>query len=361
MKISNDVLKFAEQNSAKDLFEAWGDYVRHYRSENEGKNFSYDKTRSFSEKTEVLHASIQEVIGKASGANTMFSESVWQMNPNYRWATFAVIGAMVDYILPDTVDQTFGQFAEVRNGGYGDSFVFDVTPADLFVVTKVGQGKRHAFGQRQFNGQVALIPEKRMVTVEEDLYRILAGKRNLAEYAMKVTRSFETEIANDIYAAIDGTFSSLPTQFKESSFAQDSFITLNQRVKAWNGGANTAVFGTKLALSKVVPAEGGFRQALGDEYNTTGYLGKYMGIDLFEIPQKAVAGSDTWAMSIDDTRLYVVSSGNNKLVKVCLEGEMVSYADTQYQNATLVQRQTMVKAWVASVVSNAYFGIVDIS
>src|SRR5690606_40313222 len=68
--------------------------------------------------------------------NTGFSDTVWKTNPNYRWATFAVIGSMIDMVIPDVVANDFMQFAEVRNGGFGDNFVFDIASSDLFIVDR---------------------------------------------------------------------------------------------------------------------------------------------------------------------------------------------------------------------------------
>ena len=282
------------------------------------------------------------------------------MNPNHQWATFAVIGAMIDTVLPDSVIETFDRFAEVRQGGFGDSFSFDIKPNSLFLVTKAGNGRRHTFAQRQFNGQATLIPENRMITVEEDLYRILAGKRNLAEYAVKVAQSIEETMALDIYNAINDTYSALPATFKEASFTQDTFVSLAQRVTAFNRGVKCAVFGTQLALSKIVPTNEYFKMQLGEEYVKTGYLSTFCGCDLYSIPQKANWTSSTYAMRLDDTRLYFVSSGVDKLVKVGIEGSTLSFTNNTFDNATLVQKQTLMKRFATGLISSAFFGVMDL-
>lgn len=362
IKMPNNVKTFAEANGSIDLFKAWEDYYNHYKVEQLGKKASYDTTKSFSEKTTVLHEAIEKEIAKIAGMNnTKFSEAVWRTNPNYVWATFAVVGNMIDMVLPDTIIETFDKFAEVKVGGFGDSFAFDISNSDLFIVTKAGNGKRHAFAQRQYNGQAVLIPENRMITVEEDLYRILAGKRNLAEYATKIAQSMETELSVDVYNAINDTYANLPASFKEASFTQDSFVTLCQRVTAFNGGAKSVVFGTQLGLSKIVPTSEYFKMQLGAEYVKTGYLGTFMGTDLFEIPQKANWRDSNYAMRLDDTRLYVISTSVNKLVKIAIEGETLTYSDNMIANANLTQTQTMHKKWATGLISNAKFGIIDVA
>jgi hypothetical protein len=356
----SNVMQFAAQNNSAEFYKKWEDYVSHYKAEVMGKKVSYDSTKSLAEKNEIMHNAVKEEIAKVAGINgTQFSDAVWNTNPTYVWATFAVIGSMVDMILPDTIINDFQAFADVRSGGFGDSFSFDIKPSDLFIVSRAGNAKRKAFAQRQANGQATLVPENRMVTVEEDLYRILSGKRNLAEYAVKVAQSFETEISLDIYNAINDTYAALPAQFKEASYTQTSFVQLCQRVTAFNGGNKAIVFGTQLALSNVVPSDSQFKFQLGAEYVKTGYLGTFMGTSLFEIPQKADWKSATYGMKLDDTRLYVISTSADKLVKVALEGDTITYTDSMTANANLTQSQTVHKRWAVGLISNAHYGIID--
>jgi hypothetical protein len=167
-------------------------------------------------------------------------------------------------------------------------------------------------------------------------------------------------MALDIYNAINDTYGSLPATFKEASFTQDTFVTLAQRVTAFNRGVKCAVFGTQLALSKIVPTNEYFKMQLGAEYTKTGYLGRFMSTDLFEIPQKADWTSSTYDMKLDDTRLYFISAGVDKLVKVGIEGSTLSFTNNTFDNATLVQKQTIMKRWATALISGAHFAIMDL-
>ena len=124
IRIPDNVLVFSNGNV--DLYKAWGDYFNHYGAVNFKTNVDYDRSVSFEEKTEKLHKTIEARIGEVAGINnTGFSDAVWKTNPNYRWATFAVIGSMIDMVIPEVVVDDFMQFAEVRNGGFGDN-LFDI-------------------------------------------------------------------------------------------------------------------------------------------------------------------------------------------------------------------------------------------
>jgi hypothetical protein len=359
IRIPDNVLKFSNGNV--DLYKAWGDYFNHYRAVNFKTNVDYDRSVSFEEKTEKLHKTIEARIGEVAGINnTGFSDAVWKTNPNYRWATFAVIGSMIDMVIPEVVVDDFMQFAEVRNGGFGDNFVFDIASSDLFIVTKGANGKRHTFAQRQFNGQTSLVPEPRMVTVEEDLYRVLCGKRNLAEYAMKCALAMEKELSIDVYKAINDTYATLPTNLKEASFTVDGFVKLAQRVQAANGGARCVVFGTKLGLSKILPSNDYLKMQLGDIYNRMGYLTTFMSVDLFEIPQKIDDAAGDYSFALEDDKLYFISTGVQKLVKIGFEGETITITDGQYVNANLTQATTLQKRWAVGIATNAKYGMMDV-
>lgn len=99
-----------------------------------------------------------------------------------------------------------------------------------------------------------------------------------------------------------------------------------------------------------------------EEYYRTGYLGNYRGVDLIEMSQKADWTSSTYALKLDDTRVYLLSSSQEKLVKVAIEGETLNFGDTSISaNANLTQANTLHKAYATSLISNSYFGIIDLA
>lgn len=361
MRIPNSVIEFAGGSDKLDLYKKFSDYYNHYRAINFGrKDLEYDKTISFDEKTEKMNQAIKEKISGILGnsINTEFSKAVWNTNPNYRWVTMAVINSLVDSVLPDTIDSTFGRFAETRFGGFGDNFSFDIESNTLLNVTKNGNSKRHVFAQRDFVGQQTLQPVNRTITVEVDLYRVLAGKENLARYASKVIQSIETEISYDIYYAINNYYGTLGPNYKEASYTQDTFNELVMRVTAKNRSI-ASVFGTKYALSKVLPDVGdSLTNDVLQEYIRIGYYGTFAGTNLFEIPQ--VIDPTTDDFMIDNNKLYVISSGSQKLVKLGIEGDTLSIEDSAFQNANLTIARSIHKKWAAALCTNSTFGIIDV-
>ena len=364
IRIPDNVLKFSDN---EDLFKAWGDYFNHYRAVNFGINKDYDKNRSLDEKAEKLNRAIQAEINKFAGtpSETVISERIWQTSPQYRWAAFAVVNALVDMVIPDVVADTYGRFSEIRNIGYGDSAVFDIKSSDLFYVTKNGNNRRHVTAQRQFTGQTSLIPQNNSITVQFDVYRILCGKENLAEYAMKVALSIESEIAKDVYVALSSSFDNLTGNFKKAGFTLDAFLKLRNRVSAANGGSRVYVYGTDIALSGILPENEYLQMGLGvglaETYNSIGYLPVFMNTSLIAFPQKIDWTSSDYEFALADNELFFIASNSQSLVKIVFEGETISIVDSQYANANLTQDVTLHKKWVVGIVTNSKYGIMKIA
>jgi hypothetical protein len=209
--------------------------------------------------------------------------------------------------------------------------------------------------------QDSLIPVNRAITVEEDYYRILAGKRNLASYALKVILSFEQEMADDIYNAINDTYDSLASNFKEASFTQTGFVQLAERVSGANGGANCIVFGTKTALSYVLPTNDNLKLGLGTEYSKVGYIRDFMGVDMMQLRQKVEWETGDYGFKIDNTRMYFISTNVQKLVKVAIEGDTMSFNTMASDTANLTETQTIQKRWAVGLITNAKYGIMDVA
>lgn len=370
-RIPSNVLTFA--NGKTDLYEMFGDYWSEYRSKNGKQGLSFSnvdkngKAISFDQKGEALNAALKREILRVAGVANLdeFPLESLSSNPNVVWATFAIVNNLADMVLPETMVDSIGMYTEVRTGGFGDSFVFDVKPRDLFVVSKSGRGKRTAELQNQYNSQVSLIPEPRMVSVYVSLYRVLAGHESLAEFVMKAIRSMESEMTRDVYTAWTTAFTSLPTtptdgELKFAGYSQESLIKLAQRVTAWNNGQKAVIVGTQLALQNVLPTDANYRYTLESDYVKIGYIPTAFGYDIMMLPQVA-DWKTNFKTFLDDTRMYVISPSAGKPVKLCLEGSTISHTTGNFDAATLTQSTTLSKSWKAGVVASSIAGLITLS
>lgn len=346
------------QDGEKNLIPAWKDYVNNYRAVNFSVKKSYDTSKTLDEKEVLVNAAIDREIANLMKVDCSFvDKEAYATNPTYQWAKFAVINKLVDMIIPDVVKEDYMQVANTQTIGYGDSAVFDIKSGDLFTVVENGNSRRHVEAQRQFTGQKALVPTNHTITTEVDLYRVLAGKENHAEYAMKVVLSIESEIAIDIMAAVKDSFSVLTANFKENAYSETAFKKLAARVGAANGGAKAVAIGTELGLGTIMPTNDYLKMGLGETYAKIGYLPVFKNVPLIALAQKIDWGSADYDFALDDSYTYMISPQTQKLVQVVFEGGSLAIADGQFANSNLTQKVSLHKRWCCALITNAKYGI----
>jgi hypothetical protein len=367
IKTPNQVVNFAgEANLAP--YKMFADYFAHYSALNGAKGVEYQETVtdsngavqkiSFSEKEEKMNAALKREIMRIAGIQNLDAVPLasWANHPTLRWATFAVVSAMVDMILPDSIIESIGIYSDVRTIGWGDSAAFDVSPRDLFIVSKAGRSKRTTELHKQFKGQVTVIPEPREMTVFASLMKILAGKESLAEMATKMVKSFEVALSYDVYdafaTAMGNVSNTASTGLRVAGFTQAEFVRLSQTVGAWNGGAKPVAIGTQLALANILPADANYRYDIASDFVKIGYVRNFQGTDVMVLPQ--VADYTTpFGLKLANDKIWIVSPSSQKLIKVVLEGSALSYSSDVYANANLIQTSTLIKSWGIAVATNA--------
>lgn len=374
-KIPSNVLAFA--NGKTDLYEAFYDYFKHWKAVNvKGKEKTeYKKYTTvngkeveltFDLKEKAVNKLLRDEIFRKAGISNVsdFPLSTWASHPTLNWASFAIVSALVDMILPETMIESIGMYTDVKNIGWGDSASFDVKPRDLFVVSKSGRGKRLAEMQRQYSGQVTILPEARQITVSVSLYRVLAGQDSLADFVMKAVRSIESQMTVDVYNAFATAMGAIDntalTGLRVAGYTQAEFSRLSQTVRAWNGGARPVAIGTQLALQNILPADANYRYDLQSEYVKMGYIRNFQQTDIMELPQVA-DWSTPFGLKLANNRVWIVSPSTDKIVKLVLEGSMLSYTDTPYQNANLLQNATLIKSYGVGIATASVGATIELA
>lgn len=372
--IPSQILTFAGGEANLGVYKMFADYWNHYNALN-GVKVDYQKTTtvdgktyemSFGEKEEKLNFAIKKEILRKAGISNIndFPLETWSGHPTLRWASFAVISALIDMILPDTLVRSIGMYADIKNIGWGDSAAFDVKPRDLFIVSKSGRARRTTELHKQFEGQVTVIPELRELSVSVSLYRVLAGKESLSDFVAKVIRSMESQVSVDTYntmatamATIDNTAS---TGLRVAGWSQSEFVRLSQTVRAWNGGSEPIAIGTQAALASVLPADANYRYDFESDYVKVGHLKEFQMTRIMMLEQVA-DWATPFGLRLDDTKIWIVSPSVNKLVKVVLEGSVLTNVDGVYANANLTQNASIMKSWGTAVATNAVAAQINLS
>lgn len=121
MKFSNDVVKFFGNT---DFVECFSDYY-----------YNTDKMTA-EQHSKIENAFFAEIEKKAGVAREGVTAEAWASHPSVQWAAFSVVDAVVNTILPQTLNSSIGLFTDLKFVGYGDSVKFRVRPRGLFVVSK---------------------------------------------------------------------------------------------------------------------------------------------------------------------------------------------------------------------------------
>ncbi|WP_010498374.1 hypothetical protein [Paenibacillus elgii] len=365
MDVINSPKFLAFSKDEQDVVKAGVDLYKHYLhlTKKDARYAEFATGKTYEEKEKIFNESlVRESFKRAGVSQANFSDSVMMQNPNVKWAMFALISEALSVIIPSTVLDNFAQFAEVRNVGWGDNLKFTVPNNDLFIVSKIAQGIRRGEPQRLYNSDLTLTPVPHEVTIQEDFYRILAGKINWGEWISRIAQSIETAISTDVYNAFYGSYANLNAKFKEAAFDKDAFVKLAQRVQASNRGARTVVFGTQIALSKVIPDADfvKFGVGLGEEYTRMGFLGNFMGADLYKLDQRIKPNDPDYNFAIQDDALYFVSVGVDRPVKIGFEGNVLINQSQFGANADNTVDHNVQQLWDVAVVSSAKHGIMKV-
>jgi hypothetical protein len=359
---------FNFSDAGKSIVEAGVDLYKHYLFVQKGDlRFAENaKGKSYEEKQELFNKSLIKEAVAQSGlvfANGYDVEKIVR-NPVVFSTMFQLISETLTNIIPSTILDQFGQFADVRMAGWGDNFRFEIPNPNLFVVSTFADGIRKGKPQRLYASEEYLTPKNHVITIQEDLYRILAGKVNWGEWITKISLSVQSKISTEVYDALHDSFDDLNANFQEATFDADTYVTLAERVEAANGGARVSVWGTRAALSKVIPADA-FKNSgdlgLSEEYNRIGYLGQFRGVNSFLINQRVDTNDAGFNFSISNDRVYLVAMGVDRPIKVGFEGEALIFQNTNSANADLTQDYTFQQKWDTKVITSSRYGIVKVS
>ncbi|MBA4463117.1 MAG: hypothetical protein H2B01_02885 [Nitrosopumilaceae archaeon] len=372
MRVPDNIKTFALGDEGLKPYIMFQDYWNHYKALNGATNVEFMKVKedgtpiSFAEKEEQMNLALKSEIMKHASVSTLdaFPIEQWANHPSIRWATFAVVSAMIDMVLPQSLIESIGLYTDVRAIGFGDSASFDVKPRDLFVISKAGRAQRTAEMRKQFSGQVTVLPENRQISVQVALYKVLAGKESLAEFVAKAIMSIESEVTRDVFSVFNTAMEALDNAgddaLRYAGYTQATLVALAQKVSAWNGGQRAIVAGTQLALQNILPADSNYRYDFQSDFVKVGYIRTAFGYDVMALPQVADWRTE-FKLMLDDNNVYVLSPSANKLVKLVLEGATLSNVSGMYDRANLTQDATLYKAWGTAIATNALAGIITLA
>lgn len=358
-KMTREVLAFASNDA--DRLAGYENFVEYFNAYREHKDKIGEYTMAEADK-KMLEFFTSEVERYSNMKASNYADlAIFANFTAVKEAAFAIIGMVTDLIIPDVLIKDLGSIATIANGGWGDTLKIDIKPRDLFVVSKGGRAKRSFDIKRQWNGTETIVPEPRVITVGISLYDILTGKYSLAEFVTKTVLSMENQMRTDIYDTFAKAMDELAgTSLAVTGYTQDTAVALAQKIQAWNGGTPAVFLGTKLALSKILPASTNYRFQLGDEYTKLGHVRDFFGFDTIELEQIADMSTE-FGLKLPDNKIFVISPTQDKLVKCFIEGSTLTHVADNFANANLQVETSMVKSYGVGVATSAIAGVITLN
>ncbi|MDH6674427.1 hypothetical protein M2277_005119 [Paenibacillus sp. LBL] len=271
-------------------------------------------------------------------------------------AIFEIIEETLSVLVSEGLENEFNDFAEVRNLAWGDTNVFTVPNSDLFKVAVVADGTNNLRRQRLDGKEFGVSTYTRGIKIYEELHRFLAGRIDWVEMVNRVAKSYNLQLAEDVYNAIYNSFSTLAAPYAYSGAYDEFELTqMAQHVEAASNGAGAYILGTKMALAKVAPSA--ISDNMREARNKIGYYGELNGFELREIKNVHKAGSYS-EFAIDNNFLLIVPKVNDKFVKIVNEGDALIVDGTNGDvNADFSMEYTFVMKSGIAVIPAAKYGI----
>lgn len=336
MTISNELKMFAAGNT--EFYEA-------------ALSYFCDKKQSIENKSLMNDAFFAEVERKAGIKRSDAELGAWIQHPSVRWAAMSIVDQTVNAIIPVTILPQFNMFADFRTQGIGDTTKFTVRPNQLYVVSKGAKGERTSVRQRHFSKEVFLTPVEHIVTIYENLYNVLAGRTDVADFIGWVVLSVETEMYKDALGVFTTgiTAQSAPWS-KTGAFSLAELLKLCELVQAKNNGIKPIIAGSATALMNVLPdSTAGYRVNLDGKDAGIELIKGVFGYSVLRL-DNAIDANDALVLPTD--KIFVIAPAADKLVKGVMTSSMTNGNDA-FMNADITKDFTYRKEWAFTYLASA--------
>lgn len=348
--ITNELKLFAGGNT--DFYVAFEEYY----------NCKNDSTKVPSipmyEMAEKIQRGFYNEIERLSGVSKADNPNAWMAHPSVQWAAMAIVSETINSLIPQYMTNSLAPFVDFKTVGYGDVVKFDIKPRGLYICSRGGMGERTSFRQKSYKGTVVVAPVEHIVTVFADMYAVLAGKEDIADFVRLAVVSIEREMTIDAINALTAgldTANNYPSQFIENgAFNAQTAVQLAQKIQAYNYGAKPVIMGTAAALMKVLPDySAGFRMEVAGADGAVRIMKDFYGYELVELTQ--IPSGNNFGTLLDDNTLYFVSPAVDKVVKGVMSNTLTN-SNQFYENADITQNFTMRRMWEFVFASAGYAG-----
>jgi hypothetical protein len=246
------------------------------------------------------------------------------LNKDYREnknKIFQIIEDTVNEVLPTRVLDSVKTFAEFRQFDQNTTVRFKVKNGKIKAVSvAIGGTVKRA---RVDKGWFTMKTEAVMAKVYEEYERVISGQVDWNELINMVSDAIMDAILIKVHQALIGVYDSLPTVNKHSSPTIDT-AELDKIINIVKAYGTPVIMGTPVALGQVPMS---YPSAPTDadkmDMRTKGYIGMYKGCICAELPN-SYEDADNAVKTFNDKYIFIVPSGGEKIVKVAMEGGLIT-------------------------------------
>ena len=249
-------------------------------------------------------------------------------------------------------------YVDFRNVAEGDSNVFELSDAGVFVVADAADGTQGIRRQRMAGGEeITVKTQLKGIKIYEELRRVLAGRVDFNQLIDKVSESFQKKINEDIYTAVKAGFDGLVAPYKQSgTFSETTLSTIIDHVEAATG-KKAVILGSKQALRKITGVKGADANSAKEDLYNMGYFGHFYTTPIIAMENGHKVGTTDFILGSD---LYIVA-GDDKFVKFVTEGDTLIIPGDALGNADLSQEYFMAQRYGLKTVFCEVFGEYQLS
>jgi hypothetical protein len=246
------------------------------------------------------------------------------LNKDYRAnknEIFQIVEDTVNEILPKRVLDAVRNFAEFRQFDNNTTCRFKVKNGKIKAVSvAIGGTVRRV---RVDKGWFTMSTEAVMAKVYEEYERVISGQVDWNELINMVSDAINEAILVKIHQALVGIYASLPLANKHSSpsIEQAEFDKILNVVKAYG---QPVIMGTPVALGQLpISYPNNPSDADKNDIRNKGYVGMYKGAVCVELANSFEDANNAVKM-FDDKYIFIVPAGGEKIVKVAMEGGLIT-------------------------------------
>ena len=226
----------------------------------------------------------------------------------------------------------FSRFVETRSQARGDATVFYVESRNELVVSRISKDGVVALDRQRFaeGEELEVKTQTYGIKVYEHLARIVLGRADWGKLVMALHEAVQKDIQERIYQQFVVMLGQVPAMFQYSGATaaanHKDILDVIRKVKMASGATSVTLVGTELALANLngieyvntINAE-----SLREELHRTGKIGTWFGIDVMELPQMFLQGTNLKEVALDDYQIYIVPNNVQKPIKSIVEPELM--------------------------------------